>query len=139
MDKPEILDRMERAMSSQDPSQVAACFTEDYRVEVPLHPSRGFTGNEHVRQNWTEIFARVKDHRARVLRWARDADFIWSEWEMTGTAGAGDAYRAGGVALLTVEDDRVAAARFYLDQVTGLPVPGTGRRPGRDRIGASSS
>jgi hypothetical protein len=64
-------------MSSQDPSQVADCFTEDYRCEVPLHPSRGFIGNEQVRKNWTAIFARVKDRRARVLPWARDADFIW--------------------------------------------------------------
>jgi ketosteroid isomerase-like protein len=129
MDKPKILDRMERAMSSQDPSQVAACFTEDYRCEIPLHPSRGFTGNEDVRQNWTALFAHVKDHRARVLRWARDADFIWSEWEMTGTTAAGDPHRAGGVALITVEGDRVAATRFYLDQVTDLPLAEERRVP----------
>jgi ketosteroid isomerase-like protein len=38
---------------------------------------------------------------------------------MTGTTPAGDHHRAGGVASITVEDDRVATARFYLDQVTG--------------------
>ena len=51
-------------------------------------------------------------------RWAQDADFLWTEWAMTGTTADGDPRRAGGVALLTVEDDRVAAARFHLGQVT---------------------
>lgn len=118
MRKPKIVDRMERAMSSQDPSQVAACFTEDYHVVTPLHPAREFTGNDQVLKNWTAIFDRVRDHRARVLRWAEDADFLWTEWEMTGATADGAAYRAAGVALLTVEGDRVAAARFYLEHVT---------------------
>lgn len=105
-------------MSSGDPSEVAARFTDDYHCEVPLHPSRGFTGSEQVKQNWTGIFAHVKDHRARVLRWVQAEEFLWTEWEMTGTTAAGAPYRAGGVALITVEDEHVSAARFYLDQVT---------------------
>lgn len=120
MAKPAILDRMERAMSSQDASQVAACFTADYRCEMPLDPSRGFIGREQVLRNWTALFARVRDHKARVLRWAVDADSTWSEWDMTGITADGTPHRAGGVAVLTVEGNRVAAARSYLDLVTDL-------------------
>ena len=118
METPEILDRMQQAMSSQDASQVAECFAEDYYCEFPLHPSRTFVGNDQVRKNWAGLFERVPDHEAHLLRWAPAPGAeagIWSEWEMVGTTLDGAAHRAGGVAILTVEGDRVAAARFYLD------------------------
>lgn len=112
---------MQRAMSSRDSSQVAECFAEDYRCEFPLHPSRGFVGNERVRENWGRLFERVPDHRAHLLRWAPASEVgtIWSEWEMVGTTVDGAPHRAGGVAILTVSDDRVATSRFYLDSVDG--------------------
>lgn len=44
----ELIDRLEGAINSHDASQVAACFSEDYRCEMPLHPSRSFTGSNHV-------------------------------------------------------------------------------------------
>lgn len=53
---------MGRATSSGDPSEVAARFTDDYHCEVPLHPSLGFTGNEQVKQNWTDIQIRTRHH-----------------------------------------------------------------------------
>ena len=67
-EKPEVVSRLERAMSSGDANQVAACFAGDFQVVTPLHPSRGFTGNEKVRQNWAAIFAQVPDRRGRLLR-----------------------------------------------------------------------
>ena len=72
---------------------------------------------DHVRQNWTGLFHRVPDINARVLRSVEDGDTLWSEWEMTGTTTDGVNFRAGGVAILSVEDDRFAWARFYLDPV----------------------
>ncbi|GIJ48206.1 hypothetical protein Val02_50920 [Virgisporangium aliadipatigenens] len=116
--KPEVVERLERAMSSGDADKVAACFAVDFTVVTPLHPSRGFTGNAQVRKNWAGIFALVPDHKGRLLRWSRGADgSIWTEWSMTGTTVAGAPYRAGGPAILTVEHGVIAAARFYLDQV----------------------
>jgi ketosteroid isomerase-like protein len=116
--RPEVVSRLERAMSSGDADKVAACFAVDFTVMTPLHPSRGFTGNEQVRKNWAGIFAQVPDHRGRLLRWSRGADgSIWTEWSMTGTTVAGTPYRAGGPAILTIRHGVIAAARFYLDQV----------------------
>jgi hypothetical protein len=63
------------------------------------------------------MFRRVPDIEARVLRSVEDGDTLWSEWEMIGTATDGVDFRAGGVTILRVEDDRFAWARFYLDPV----------------------
>jgi ketosteroid isomerase-like protein len=117
-DTSKAVNRLERAMSSGDADQVAACFAVDFRCETPLHPSRGFIGNEKVRQNWSAIFARVPDHKGRLLRRSWGSDGTWTEWAMTGTTTAGEPYRAGGPAFLTIKGGRIAAARFYLDQVT---------------------
>ena len=118
----EILERMLRAINAHDIFAMVGCFADDYRCEIPLHPSRSFVGNDHVRQNWTGLFSRVPDIEARVLRWVEDGDTLWSEWEMTGTTTGGVDFRAVGVAILGVEDDRFAGARFYLD-------PSTANRP----------
>jgi SnoaL-like domain len=63
----------------------------------------------------------VPDIEARVLRSVEDGDTLWSEWEMTGTSTDGGDFRAGGVAILGVEDDRLAWARIYLDPVDDEP------------------
>jgi ketosteroid isomerase-like protein len=116
--RPEVVSRLEEAMSSGDADKVAACFAVDFVVVTPLHPSRGFTGNEQVRKNWAGIFAQVPNHKGQLLRWSRGADgSIWTEWSMTGTTVAGTPYRAGGPAILTIKHAVIAAARFYLDQV----------------------
>jgi hypothetical protein len=36
-------------------------------------------GNDHVRQNWTGMFRRVPDIKARVLRSIEDGDTLWSD------------------------------------------------------------
>jgi hypothetical protein len=51
---------------------------------------------------------------------------VWSEWEMTGTTTEGVDFRTGGVAILRIEDDRFAWARFYLDPVDDGPVDAPG-------------
>ena len=51
--------RVSAAANSHDIDRVVGCFTEDYRNETPVHPSRGFVGREQVRRNWTRIFAAV--------------------------------------------------------------------------------
>ena len=88
-----------------------------------------FIGNDHVSQNWAGLFGRVPDIKARVLRSVEDGDTLWSEWEMTGTTTDGVNFRAGGVAILGVEDDRFPWARFYLDPVDDEPTDASGRTP----------
>jgi ketosteroid isomerase-like protein len=129
MSATETLERMLQAINSHDIDAMVGCFAHDYRCEMPLHPSRSFVGNDHVRQNWTGLFRRVPDIEARVLRSVEDGDTLWSEWEMTGTTTDGAAFRVGGVAILGVEDDRFAWARFYLDPVDGEPTDASGRTP----------
>lgn len=76
--------RLRAAINSHDPDQVAASFTVDYQTRLPLHPSRSFTGNDHVRANWKMMFGRVPNIRASVLRAVADAGsgLTWSEWEI---------------------------------------------------------
>ena len=105
MSATETLDRMLQAINARDLDALVGCFAQDYRCEIPLHPSRSFVGNDHVRQNWTGMFGRVPDIEARVLRSLEDGDTLWSEWEMTGTTIDGADFRVGGVAILGGEGD----------------------------------
>ncbi|MEX5633118.1 nuclear transport factor 2 family protein [Parafrankia sp. FMc2] len=109
--------RLRDAINGHDPAAVAACFTEDYRTEVPLHPSQGFTGNQKVRENWTAILARTPDLHADVLRSTSDGAETWSEWEMRGTATDGAATLIRGVVISGAADGRIAWTRFFLDPV----------------------
>lgn len=118
MDLPEPIKRLADALNTHDPSQVAAAFTDDYHCEVPMHPERGFTGNEQVRQNYAAIFDRMRDLRAEVLRWIGDGDVIWSEWEMAGT-GPGDSRTLLRGVVIAEAPGRgpIKHTRFYIEPV----------------------
>jgi ketosteroid isomerase-like protein len=122
MSATETLERMLQAINSHDINAMVSCFADDYRCEIPLHPSRSFVGNDHVRQNWTGLFRRVPDIQARVLRSVEDGDSLWSEWELIGTTTDGSDFRTGGVAILGVENGRFAWSRFYLEPVDDQPI-----------------
>jgi ketosteroid isomerase-like protein len=130
MSATKTLERMLQAINSHDIDAMVDCFADDYRCEIPLHPSRSFVGNDQVRQNWTGLFRRVPNIEARVLRSVEDGDALWSEWEMTGITTDGVNFCTVGVAILGVEDDRFAWARFYLDPVDDQPTDASGRTPG---------
>jgi hypothetical protein len=112
-----VLDRLRDAIRSHDPNRVAACFTDDYRAEIPHHPDRSFTGTEQVRRNWTAIFADVPDITASIVRTAANGAEIWSEWELTGTNSAGARVAFVGPVVLTARDGLISWTRFYLDRV----------------------
>jgi hypothetical protein len=116
-----VLDRLRDAIDSHDPSQVVACFTDDYRSEVPHHPDRSFTGIEQVRRNWTAIFVDVPDISASIVRTATNGAEIWSEWELTGTDSAGARVTFVGPVVLTAREGRISWTRFYLDRVDATP------------------
>jgi hypothetical protein len=60
LDRPEVIERLARAMNDHDPDAMAACVREGYRSEQPLHPDRRFTGRDQLRKNWSEIFEDVR-------------------------------------------------------------------------------
>ena len=116
---PAQVERLRDAINSHDAARVADCFAENYQCDMPIHPSRGFTGRARVRQNYEAIFARVPDLRATVLRCCQDESGIWSEWEMSGTSDEGiPTVTTGVVIILSVADERIAHTRFYLEVVS---------------------
>jgi ketosteroid isomerase-like protein len=112
-----VLERLRDAIDSHDPNRVAACFTDDYRSELPHHPDRNFTGTDQVRRNWTAMFAGVPDITASIVRTATNGPEIWSEWELTGTDVTGEPVAFAGPVVLTARAGRISWTRFYLDRV----------------------
>jgi ketosteroid isomerase-like protein len=109
--------RLEAAVAARDLAAVVACFAPAYRNETPVHPERGFTGREQVRDNWTQIFRAIPDLEATVLRLAVDGSAVWSEWEHRGTRPDGSPHLMRGVVIFGVEAGLIDWARFYLEPV----------------------
>ncbi|GHE34442.1 MULTISPECIES: nuclear transport factor 2 family protein [Streptomyces] len=114
---PDILRRMENAMNAHDLDAFADCFAGNLRSRRPLHPQSGITDHAKMRENWAGLFAHVPDLVATVQRSAEDGDQVWAEWEIGGTTVENARYLSRGVTILTLENDRIASVRFYLDNV----------------------
>ncbi|CAN5515143.1 hypothetical protein BH24ACT26_BH24ACT26_14340 [soil metagenome] len=112
-----VIHRLLQATNDHDLEGLVSCFADGYVNETPVHPPRGFRGNEQVRRNWSQIFAGVPDLRARVLGTAVDGDEVWTEWEMSGTRGDGGVFLMRGVVIFCVVEATVTSARFYLEPV----------------------
>ena len=112
-----ITERLVTATNAHDIEALVACFSPDYQLEMPAHPSRGFRGNEQVRKNWTQFFAAMPDIRCTIVRLTKDGDEEWSEWEMRGTRRDGALFHMRGVIIFTTRDDVITSARFYLEPV----------------------
>jgi len=106
------------AVASHDPDSVAACFAEDCRFDLPVHPSRSFSGRAQARENWAMIFAAVPDLAVDLLRSTHDGNTCWAEWEYNGTRASGDLHLMRGVTITEVTDSgQLKSSRFYVDQV----------------------
>jgi hypothetical protein len=112
-----VVDRLLKATNDHDLDALVACFASDYVNDTPAHPLRGFTGSEQVRRNWAQIFAAVPDLLAEVTSRAEEGNTTWTEWQMSGTRGDGNAHLMRGVIIFTTRHDRITAARFYLEPV----------------------
>ena len=112
-----VVDRLVRAVNAHDLDGLVACFADDYVNETPVHPLRGFTGNAQVRANWTQIFSGVRDIEAKVLRAAEEGEFVWTEWDMSGTRTDGGPFAMRGVVIFGIAGDVVSSARFYLEPI----------------------
>lgn len=113
------VDRLVRVTNAHDLEGIVACFSDDYALESPLHPSRSFRGKEQVRRNWTQILGAIPDVEARVVRAAADADggSVWTEWEMSGTRRDGGTHLMRGVFIFGVADGLFSWGRMFLEPV----------------------
>jgi hypothetical protein len=112
-----VLQRLHEATNEHDLDAIVSCFAVDYRNDTPVHPARGFVGNEQVRRNWTQILAAIPDLSAEVVASAVVGDTVWSEWEQRGTRPDGSAHLMRGVIVFTVGDGLITSARFFLEPV----------------------
>jgi ketosteroid isomerase-like protein len=114
----EFLDNFRAAVASHQADRVAACFREDCRFDLPVHPARGFTGRDQARQNWSMIFATVPDLRLELVDAAHDGDTCWAEWAYSGTRTDGAPHVMRGVTVIEVDAaSLLSQARFYVEFV----------------------
>lgn len=108
-----VITRLLGAINAHDLDALVAAFADDVVSEWPAHPARSLRGADHVRRNWGFILARFPDIHVEVTASAVAGDEFWSEWHYV-RPGAPD---MRGVKVITVRDDRIVAARFYLEEV----------------------
>ncbi|MET3719273.1 MULTISPECIES: nuclear transport factor 2 family protein [unclassified Arthrobacter] len=110
--------RMVAAANRHDLEGMVSEFDEDYENTTPVHPARSFKGSAQVRKNWAALFAGLPDLSLTVHDAATGpGNKVWMEWSNRGTRPDGSVTRSAGVAVLTVREDRIAAAHFYLEPV----------------------
>jgi ketosteroid isomerase-like protein len=109
--------RLQEAINRHDLEALVERFTEDYAVEMPVHPARSFQGSAQVRRNWEQILAGVPDLRAELVAIAVDGGTVWAEWDWSGTRVDGAAHHLRGTSILGLPGDRIAWSRFYLEPV----------------------
>jgi len=108
--------RMLAAANRHDLEEMLSQFAEEYENITPVHPARSFKGLAQVRKNWAALFEGLPDLRITVHDAATGPDGkIWMEWSNRGTRENGSVTSSAGVAILTVRDSSIAAARFYLE------------------------
>jgi len=112
-----LLERLTEAQNAHDVDLVASYFADDYRSTQPAHPDRRFSGRDQVHENWASVFAGVSDFRAVLLATCRDRDVEWGEVAWHGHHADGSAFAMCGVIIATIRDERISAARLYLEPV----------------------
>ncbi len=112
-----VVERLYQATNAHDLEAIVGCFATDYRNDTPAHPDRGFTGNEQVRRNWTQILTAIPDVSARLVRSVEHGNEVWIEAEHSGTRPDGSIHQMAGVIIFTVDGALIRSARFYLEPV----------------------
>jgi ketosteroid isomerase-like protein len=112
-----IFEHLTDAQNSHDADRFASFFSDDYQSDHPAHPDRSFSGRAQVLENWSSVFAGVPDFRAELLASCRDGDIEWGEVAWRGHHTDGSPFAMRGVIIATIRDDRIAAARLYVEPV----------------------
>jgi hypothetical protein len=110
--------RLVDATNRHDLDALVGCVAENYQSEQPAHPARAFTGKEQVRKNWSEIFSDIPDFRQEWLQHAVAGNSVWVEVRGHGTNAQDQSpVDLAGVAIFTVENDRIVSARICVEPV----------------------
>ena len=112
---PPVLDRFRLALNLHDADALGACLHVDFINAQPAHPERNAHGRLMAMRRWAATFACVPDLRADLLRFSCSDGLVWTEWTFTGGLANGPIYRAGGVVIFAVCNDRIVWARTYTD------------------------
>ncbi len=110
---PAVIDRLRLAFDRQDLDALAECLEPDYVSTHPAHPDLDTRGRDAACRRWAVTFACLPGLRAELLRWAGADDAVWTEWLFTARAEDGSGYRAGGVMIFGLANDRIAWARAF--------------------------
>ena len=112
-----LLELLTVAQNSHDADRFASYFSADYNSVQPAHPDRTFSGRAQVLENWRSVFAGVPDFRAELLASCHDGDVEWGEVDWGGHHTDGSPFAMRGVIIARIRDDRIAAARLYVEPV----------------------
>ena len=113
-----VVRRLVDATNRHDLDALADCVAKNYRSEQPAHPARGFTGKDQVRKNWSAILSDIPDFQQEWLQHAVFGNSVWVEVHGHGTNAQDQSpVETAGVAIFTVEDDRIVSARIYTEPV----------------------
>jgi ketosteroid isomerase-like protein len=112
-----VIDLLTAAQNAHDVDGMVACFDERYQSEQPLFPARSFRGTDQMRASWSALLEAVPDFAAEVVRSAVEGDAVFVEIHWTGTTANGTPLEERGVLILGTDDDRIAWARLYVDEV----------------------
>lgn len=115
-----IVNRLLEATNKHDLPALVDCFAPGYINETPAHPLRGFTGREHVRSNWEQLFAGVPDIAVRMIGHSVSGRRVWAEITMAGIRPDGTVHSMAGVIIFEVDGGVISGARFYLEPVERL-------------------
>ena len=108
----EIVDRLAAAMNAHDLPAFLECIHEDYR-EALTKPKRGLGRKDKVQANWAQMFLRLPDFRAQVLRTTTRGDEVWTEWRWSGTED-GKPVDVRGITIFDTKDGKITEGRLYI-------------------------
>ena len=118
-----VVERLHRAMNQHDVETLVECIDPLYHTEQPVHPAKAYRGRELIHKEWSEIFKRLNDFHANLLRSAVEQDTVWAEWHWSGTQGNKAKVDMLGVTIFGVRDNRIIWTRMYMES---LQKPGAG-------------
>ena len=110
-----VVERLHRAMNEHNVDALVECFDPLHHTEQPLHPNKGYRGRDKVHKEWSQIFSRLTDFHAKLIRIASDQDTVWAEWHWTGTPRDKTRVDMLGVTIFGVRENRIIWARAYME------------------------
>jgi len=110
-------------LNQHDVDAFVECFDPLHRTEQPLHPDKAYRGRDQIHKEWADIFRRLPDFHAKLIRSAVEQDTVWAEWHWSGTQPNKAKMDMLGVVVFGVRENRIIWTRMYMEP---LQKPGVG-------------